>query len=193
MCKFQNTSFSSAFLSVVLFFTLCDSYGQQQNKIDVRILATTLSQDGWLTWTIRSNNKNLICIVQESVSGRWVARDTVVKAVKELKSDPGMTAYFFHKMVSPSKPNVRFKITVSSPIKMETEEIGITKPSDSYLAVIFKDGTIKLDSLSDYVIYDQYGDPKQAGYTKAIDASSLAKGAYYISVNKRVGEFIKSH
>ena len=42
-----------------------------------------------------------------------------------------------------------------------------------------------------FEIYDQFGNIVKRGFANSVDASNLAKGAYYLNYDNKMGEFIK--
>ena len=50
-------------------------------------------------------------------------------------------------------------------------------------------GTTPVETM--FEIYDQFGNIVKKGFASTVDASNLAKGAYYLNYDNKMGEFIK--
>lgn len=146
-------------------------------------------------WSTRGETGKLTYTVEQFRWNKWMKVGEV-----EGKGTAGESEYAFK--VTPHSGKNKFRVKqidytgqprISRTVEYESSVpevvFGPAKVSKEISFFLASDGETPTETM--YEIYDQYGNIVKKGYASKVDASDLAKGAYYLNFDSKMEEFLK--
>ncbi len=161
-------------------------------KSTFEIVSMSIQSDLIFKWSTKGETGKLTFTIEQFRWNKWVKVGEV-----EGKGTPEVNNYSF--LVSPHSGKNQYRIKqvdyTGQPKLSKTVDYNCTSPEITFSPakvskeIEFFAGSTPKETM--FEIYDQFGNILKRGYASTIDASNLAKGAYYFNYDNKMGEFIK--
>lgn len=161
-------------------------------KSTFEIVSMAIEKDGTLKWSTKSETGKLSFAVEQFRWNKWVKVGEV-----DGVGTPNTNNYTFKITPHSGKNQIRVRQTdytgqprLSKPVDFISgvPEVAFS-PAKVSKDINFVSGDKPSETM--YEIYDQYGNVVKRGFGATIDASSLAKGGYFLNYDNKMAEFIK--
>lgn len=154
----------------------------------------SIGVDGDLTfkWTTKGETGKLPYVIEQFRWNKWVKVGEV-----EGNGTPAENAYSFK--ITPHSGKNQFRVKqidytgqpkLSKTVDYSSKVPDVTfSPAKVTKEINFSSGNAPVETM--FEIYDQFGNIVKRGFAKTVDVSNLARGAYYLNYDNKMGEFIK--
>ena len=161
-------------------------------KSTFEIISMAVESDLTFKWSTKGETGKLTYVIEQFRWNKWVKIGEV-----DGNGTPTNNTYSFKIAPHSGKNQYRVKQVdyTGEPRLSKTIDYNSTLPEITFAPVkvskeiTFASGNEPAETM--YEIYDQYGNIVKRGFSSSIDASNLAKGAYYLNYDNKMGEFIK--
>ena len=161
-------------------------------KSTFEIVNMAVGTDLTFKWSTKGETGKLTYTIEQFRWNKWVKVGEV-----EGKGTPEVNEYSF--LVSPHSGKNQYRVKqvdytgqpkLSKTIDYNSSSPEITfSPAKVSKEIGFFAGSTPTETM--FEIYDQFGNIVKRGFASTVDASNLAKGAYYLNYDNKMGEFIK--
>lgn len=161
-------------------------------KSTFEIVSIAIGSDLTFKWSTKGETGKLAFTIEQFRWNKWVKIGEV-----EGKGTPELNNYSF--LVSPHSGKNQYRIKqvdytgqpkLSKTVDYISSSPEITfSPAKVSKEIGFFAGAKPTETM--FEIYDQFGKIVKRGFASTVDASNLAKGAYYFNYDNKMGEFIK--
>jgi hypothetical protein len=161
-------------------------------KSTFEIVSMAVGTDLTFKWSTKGETGKLTYTIEQFRWNKWVKVGEV-----EGNGTPDVNNYSF--LVSPHSGKNQYRVKqidyTGQPKLSKTVDFNSTSPEITFSpAKVSKEigffaGSAPTETM--FEIYDQFGNIVKRGFDKTVDASNLAKGAYYLNYDNKMGEFIK--
>jgi len=161
-------------------------------KSTFEVISMSVDKDFTFKWTTKGETGKLAYTIEQFRWNKWVKVGEV-----EGNGTPEENSYSFK--VAPHSGKNQFRVKqvdyTGQPKLSKTVDFMSSAPEVTFTPakvskeIGFLAGTTPVETM--FEIYDQFGNIVKKGFASTVDASNLAKGAYYLNYDNKMGEFIK--
>ncbi len=161
-------------------------------KSTFEVVSMSVDKDLTFKWTTKGETGKLAFTIEQFRWNKWVKVGEV-----EGNGTSGENNYSFK--VAPHSGKNQFRVKqvdytgqpkLSKTVDYMSTAAEVTfSPAKVSKEIGFFAGTTPVETM--FEIYDQFGNIVKKGFASTVDASNLAKGAYYLNYDNKMGEFIK--
>lgn len=151
------------------------------------ILSFTISRDGMVNWTAKSENGSLPYYVEQYIYDKWVK-------VGEIDGIGTPTPNSYSVPVSFHTGENKYRVRQKGYDKISrfSDAISYYSKKDAVMYTITNHNqTIEFSSDTYYIIYDPYGVIEKQGNGNSVDISDFSKGYYCLIYDNKLGGFQK--
>jgi len=161
-------------------------------KSTFEIINMSVDKDLTFKWSTKGETGKLSYTVEQFRWNKWVKIGEV-----EGIGTPDANNYSFKVVPHSGKNQYRVKqvdYTGQPKISKTVDYMSVSpeitfSPAKVSKEITFLTGSTPTETM--FEIYDQFGNIVKRGFASAVDAVNLAKGAYYLNYDNKMGEFIK--
>lgn len=161
-------------------------------KSTFEIVTMSVDKDLTFKWTTKGETGKLTYTIEQFRWNKWVKIGEV-----EGIGTPDANNYSFKVVPHSGKNQYRVKQVdyTGQPKLSKTVDFMSTSPEITFSPakvskeINFLTGSTPTETM--FEIYDQFGNIVKRGFASNVDAANLAKGAYYLNYDNKMGEFIK--
>jgi hypothetical protein len=161
-------------------------------KSTFEVISMMVDKDMTFKWTTKGETGKLTYVIEQFRWNKWVKVGEVEGA-----GTPTENSYSFK--VAPHSGKNQFRVKqvdyTGQPRLSKTADYASSSPEVSFSPakvskeILFTAGSTPVETM--FEIFDQFGNIVKRGFASTVDASNLAKGAYYLNYDNKMGEFIK--
>ena len=161
-------------------------------KSTFEVVTMAVDKDLTFKWATKGETGKLAYTIEQFRWNKWVKIGEV-----EGVGTPDANNYSFKVVPHSGKNQYRVKQVdyTGQPKLSKTVDYMSTSPEITFSPakvskeITFLTGSTPTETM--FEIYDQFGNIVKRGFASTVDASNLAKGAYYLNYDNKMGEFIK--